>query len=123
MTDKFVGVPASLIDVAETLGLRVALKLLQSFGGVEIKLPKNPGDDHPIIVALGKEDGVALCRFLSGTLIYVPNRKKGARDDVLALQANGKSREEIARILGISQRHVRRVANRDKPRQPDLFGN
>lgn len=123
MTDKFAGVPTSLIDVAETLGLRVALKLLQSFGGVEIKPPKNPTDDHPIILALGKEDGFALCNFIGGALIYVPNRKKGARDDVLALQASGKSREEIARLLGISQRHVRRVANKNKPQQADLFNS
>lgn len=116
------GIPASLIDVAETLGLRVALKLLQHYAGIEIKVPKHPDDTHPIILALGREDGDALCSMLGGDMIYVPNRKKGARTNVLALQTAGKSREEIARLLGISQRHVRRVANQDKPRQGDLFG-
>ncbi|ANH05002.1 hypothetical protein [Shinella sp. HZN7] len=116
------GVPASLIDVAETLGLRVALKLLQEYAGIEVPVPKHPDETHPFIRALGREDGYALCRMLGGNAIYVPNRKKGAKSDVLALQAVGKNREEIARILGISQRHVRRVANQDKPRQGDLFG-
>lgn len=120
--DSLIGVPASLIDVAETLGLRVALKLLQEYAGIEVPIPKRPDETHAFIRALGKEDGYALCKMLGGGTIYVPNRKKGARPDVLALHAAGKSREEIARILGISQRHVRRVANQDKPRQGDLFG-
>ncbi|WP_439604266.1 helix-turn-helix domain-containing protein [Shinella sp.] len=122
MADPLAGIPASLIDVAETLGLRVALKLLQEYAGIEVPVPKRPDDTHPFILALGKEDGYALCNMLGGGTLYVPNRKKGAKRDVLALHAAGKSREEIARILGISQRHVRRVANQDKPRQGDLFG-
>ncbi|BCH58537.1 hypothetical protein GOZ89_23805 [Agrobacterium vitis] len=113
--------PHSLRDVAETLGLDVALKLIGSFGGQEIKFPKRPHDGHPVIAALGKDAGYALCEFMSGGMIYVPHTRsrRSIRLDVLALEKSGKERGEIARILGVSQRHVRRMANR--PGNPDQF--
>lgn len=116
--------PMSLIDVAETLGMGVAVKLMQAFGGEEVKFPKSPGPDHPVIKALGETDGHALCQFLGGLLIYVPHGRprRSARSDILALEAKGHDRRAIARMLGLSQRHVRRAANKSAdPRQPDLF--
>lgn len=117
--------PKSLIDVAETLGLGVAVKLMQAFGGQEVKFPKAPSDDHPIIKALGLDDGRALCQFLGGFQIYVPHgrNRRSARAEVLKLQAAGHDRREIARLLGLSQRHVRRAANApaSNSNQPDLF--
>lgn len=108
--------PVSLQDVAETLGLPIVLKLIEHFGGAEIKFPKHPADDHPVLLALGKEDGKALCEFLSGGFIYVPHGKarKSIQRDVLTLQDQGKERREIARLLGVSQRHVRRMANKSQ---------
>lgn len=116
--------PASLIDLAETLGLGVALKLVQAFGGQEVKFPRRPGPEHPVIKALGDRDGFAVCEYLGGEMIYVPHGRAAAnRRAVAGLEAKGHTRGEIARMLGISQRHVRRLANGDAPdeRQPDLF--
>lgn len=117
--------PESLIDVAETLGLPVALRLIEIFGGQEVGFPVHPRPDHPVIKALGEEAGFALCHFLSGARIYVPHgRSAGRRRSVNDLAASGMKRGEIARALGLSQRHVRRLANgqpdRD-PRQHRLF--
>lgn len=115
--------PASLVDVAETLGLPVAVALIRHFGGQEVKFPVRPHDDHPVIKALGAEAGYALCRFLGGQMIYVPSvRPRRIRAEILRLQAAGHGRSEIARMLNISQRHVRRIANRHvDPRQRSLF--
>lgn len=116
--------PMSLIDIAETLGLRVALALIENFGGTEIKFPARPKSDHPVIKALGETDGLAVCDLLCGQQIYVPHgRSRSARADVLRLEARGMDRQAIARTLGISQRHVRRMANRrdDDDRQFGLF--
>lgn len=109
--------PASLQDVADTLGVGIALKLTTHFGGTEISFPKKPSDDHPILLALGKEDGTTVCKYFAGQLVYVPHLRprKSARREVMALQDEGKERREIARMLGISQRHVRRVANKPEP--------
>lgn len=119
--------PSSLIDIAETLGLHVAVRLMEAFGGQEMRFPKHPAPDHPVIKALGEEDGRALCMFIGGDLIYIPHGRgrRSAQDDVRALEAKGHSRAEIARLLGLSQRHVRRAANgpaRDD-RQGDLFSD
>ena len=108
--------PASLVDVAETLGLRVALALIQNFGGLEVKFPARPRPDHPVIKALGEEDGYALCEFLGGQQIYVPHARpaRSRLPEVRKLQAVGMNSAEIARTLGISQRYVRMLTN-DRP--------
>ncbi len=114
--------PNSLIDLAETLGLRVALKLIQEFGGRDLRIPKNPGADHPIIKALGEDDGRAVCHFMADQSIYVPHARAGARRRAVdELSATGRSRGETARLLGLSERHVRRLANAPDPRQSGLF--
>ncbi|SCX30568.1 Mor transcription activator family protein [Agrobacterium sp. DSM 25558] len=115
--------PESLQDVADMIGISVALKLVAHFGGTEIKFPKKPADDHPILVALGKEDGKAVCELLAGDFIYIPHGRprRSVRADVLELERQGKSRAVIARLLGISQRWVREVANENPPEEPDLF--
>lgn len=116
--------PASMVDIAETLGLRVALSLIQSFGGRDVKFPVDPAPDHPIIKALGENDGRAVCRFLGGDPIYIPHARprRSARADILRLERQGMDRAAIASELGISTRWVRSVANRTSdPDQPDLF--
>jgi Mor family transcriptional regulator len=122
--DQIEGLPTSLQDIAETLGMRVALKLIEHFGGTEISFPKKPADDNPILIALGKEDGLALCQFMSGSFIYIPHgRKRGTiKADVLALHSQGKRDAEIARTLHVSQRWVRQILNSpNNSNQLDLF--
>lgn len=117
--------PASLVDVAETLGLPVALALVQNFGGLEVKFPTRPHPGHPVIKALGEVDGFALCAFLGGQQVYVPHARpaRSLRSEVLELSAKGRKGPEIARALGISQRYVRMVINRrPDDRQLTLFG-
>lgn len=126
MTSPAKDLPNSLQDIAETLGLNVALKVIEHFGGQEIKFPVRVRDDHEVCQALGKEDAAALCQFLGGSLIYVPHMRarRSIRLDVLALEDAGRERREIARILGVSQRHVRRMANiRPHRNQLDLFAD
>lgn len=122
---KLDAMPISMVDLAETLGLRVALRLMQEFGGCEMSFPKAPAPDHRVVQALGEADAQAVCAYLGGAVIYIPHGRSrhSARQAVLGLQAQNLTRAEIARTLGISQRHVRRVANtpaRDS-RQPGLF--
>lgn len=117
--------PDSLVEMAETLGIGVVLRLVQAFGGQEIKFPRHPRSDHPMIKALGETDGLAVCSYMGGGQMYVPfARRRLSRAEILKLEALGHDRASIARILGISQRHVRRKVHaspRPEPRQPDLF--
>lgn len=119
--------PASIEEIAETIGVRLALKIVQVYGGSEAYFPKRPNEDHPVIQALGKEDGYAICNYMGGSLLSVPHCKppRNALSAIRRLEAEGLSRSEIARRLGITQRHVRRVANAppSAPNQFDLFAN
>ena len=117
--------PPSLADIAETLGMRVALGLLEHFGGLDIKFPQEPPADHPVVKALGAKDALALCQFLGGMAMYVPRgRKTGTRRaDVLALHRQGLREGDIARRLQISGRYVRMLlSDAGDERQADLFG-
>lgn len=115
--------PASIEEIAETIGVRLALKIVQAFGGLEIKFPVRPHDQHPVILALGVEDGYEICRYMGGSLISVPHCRppRNARAQIARLEAEGLSRGEIAKRLGLTQRHVRRYAKPPPNAQPDLF--
>ena len=117
--------PPSLADIAETLGMRIAVGLIEHFGGLDIKFPQEPPADHPVVKALGAKDALALCQFLGGGAMYVPRgRKTGTRRaDVLALHRQGLREGDIARRLQISGRYVRMLlSDAGDYRQADLFG-
>lgn len=128
--------PTAIQDLAETVGPAIVAKLMAHFGGRDIKIPKAPPDDHPLVIALGAADARALCEVAAGEL-YVPHgrRPRSVRAEVRALTARGLSRTEIAKWTGVSVRHVRRVRQgREqvpasgpddvpaRPTQGDLFG-
>lgn len=123
--------PLSIIDMVETLdefhgagtGLRVALKLIANYGGRDIRFPKLPPDDHPVVLALGMDDALALCQFLGGNQIYVPHNRprKSYRNAVKSMQDEGRNRAEIASALGLTERYVRMIANKPPPPSLPLF--
>lgn len=123
--------PVSIIDMVETMdefhgsgvGMRIAIKLMASYGGRDVKFPKVPGPDHPVVAALGMDDATALCKALGGQQIYVPHgrKPKSQRLAVLQMQQEGRSRAQIAAALGISERHVRGLANKGDPAPLPLF--
>ncbi len=118
------GLPESVADLAEEFGLSFVVRLVDHFGGVELKIPHKLHNKHPLMV-FGEEDAQALCAYCPGDTILVPvNLMTGRRGGLVAkLQQMGFNRARIARDLGISQRHVRRLANDDgnDPDQGDLF--
>jgi len=115
------GLPMSIVILVETLdefcghgtGLRIALRLMQNFGGRDMKFPAEPSEDHPVVRALGMDDARLLCQHLAGQQIYVPHsRAQRTRASVHELQGRGMTRAQIAAQLGLSERHVRHIANR-----------
>lgn len=114
--------PTSLMDVAEVFGILAVCKLIEHFGGTEVKFPVRLRPEHPVAIALGA-DAEAICAHFGGALIYIPhNRTRSLRAEVKRLEKQGLDRTAIARRLRVSQRHVRRLANRqDSTRQLNLF--
>ena len=115
--------PVSVQDIAEALGLRVVINLIENFGGVELKVPHKLKDSHKLL-KLGLEDANALCLYCPGDTLLVPKSlKHGNLAKRIAELEQHHTRDEVALILGVTQRHVRRVANSSpKPtNQIDLF--
>lgn len=119
-------IPASMQDIADVFGLSMVIALVHNFAGLELRIPHRLKDDHQLM-KLGRDNAEALCDYCPGDTIHVPitldrSRLKRQVDD---LQAKGFKRQEIAQELGITQRHVRRLANREDPddRQFDLFSD
>lgn len=117
--------PASIDMIAETIGVRLALKIVEVYGGVEVSFPSRPHDEHPVIVALGKDDGYAICKYMNGNTLSVPHCRppRSARADIARMEAEGRSDREIARQLGLTQRWVRKVLNAPPSNQLKLFSD
>ena len=115
-------VPQSLLDIAEAFGMEVVQKLIEYFGGTDVKFPKHPADDHKVLKVLGVEEGRKLCFFLSGQKFYVPSNKNngGKRRRAEALLAQNSTMDEVARELLVSTRQLRRIVNRPDPNQLNL---
>ena len=115
--------PKSVAEMTDVLGLRLVVKLVEHFGGVELKIPRTLHEGHPLMI-LGQEDAGALCEYAGSDTILVPvSLMTGQRGELIAkLEKMGFTRWQIAREIGICQRHVRRLANGNKnDRQGELF--
>lgn len=122
--NDFSGLPASVRDIAETLGLEIVIKLVEHFGGVELRIPHKLHDSHKLMV-MGIDHATQLCEYCPEDTIFVPvslNARPNTRT-VQQLEDQGLKRWEIARELGITQRHVRRLANSsyEDPDQINMF--
>jgi Homeodomain-like domain len=117
--------PKSLLELADILGIRIALKLVSEFGGCDVKFPKTLPANHVLIEVLGEEDALAVCGYMDGGTAYIPHARTGStRREILNLEKRGLNRPDIARQLGLSSRHVRRLANKSGPTNAalrDLF--
>ena len=116
-------IPAALQDISEICGTRVALLIIDHFGGLDMRFPKNPPPDHPVLRALGDDDGRKVCAHFGGMIVSVPTNSAARRRVVIAkLRAEGAPLGRIARATGLTQRHVRRIVNEElDPRQDSLF--
>ncbi|MCH2165929.1 MAG: helix-turn-helix domain-containing protein [Marinovum sp.] len=117
--------PASVQDIADTLGLGVVMALVEHFPGQELNIPQKLTPGHKLY-KLGAANAEALTAFCPQDKVLVPvtlDRGKRRRQ-MVALENAGLSRGEIASELGCSQRHVRRTLNGPHPPDPnqgDLF--
>ncbi|WP_299165826.1 hypothetical protein [uncultured Tateyamaria sp.] len=120
-------VPSSMIDIAEAFGFDVVEQLMANYGGLDVKFPTNPPEDHPVLQLLGDKRGREVCFFLSSANLYIPNSKQlqaqksgnQHRVEVQRMVAEGMTTDQIALQLGLSVRHVRRLAQAKSAKKPD----
>ena len=115
------GLPVSMQEIAEALGASIVFSLVEHFGGTEIKVPYALKDGHRL-EAIGRDQAEMLCHMFPEKKLHVPitlDRTKLKRQ-IDELEARGWKRWQIARELHITQRHVRRLANRRPPDEGQL---
>lgn len=97
--------------VQDNLGDAVMVQLRRKLGGREMKIPHarhGLHDDHPLVRAVGHDDAERMCEIFGGERVYFP--KLNVRDDAyMKALKEGLTTGEIAKRLGVSDRHARRV--------------
>lgn len=105
--------PGFLQEVARATSIRVALILVQEFGGLHpLYIPKNP---HGSVLAhaVGLEAAAALAQRFGGQRYEIP-RHVGQPKKRRIIEANG-THAEVAKRFQVSVRYVRRVRRRRRP--------
>lgn len=121
MSANTAALPPSMAAFAEAFGLGAALQLMQLYGGQDVLFTKQPKPE--MIDAFGEDRAEEINGFFNAQQIYIPNGKPAKLlDEVKRLQKSNVDQHEIARQLGISNRHVRRLSPA-APKPMPLFPN
>jgi hypothetical protein len=104
------GWPPSLVRYAELIGDAAALKLVASYGGTRLYVAKSPRENSALARAVGWPAARRLARAYGGDELDVP-RAEALRSKKRAILAASGSGREVARAVGTTERHVRRVRN------------
>lgn len=127
--------PGALAVIADAAGLDAALKVAEAKGGTRTYIPATLKDSHWLVELVGMERAQVICACLvdgpKGEEIEIPlgpaGRQQKYRRRLRELIDEGRSKPEIARLLGIDVSTVRRYKNgqlgggRTASNQPDLF--
>lgn len=121
--------PASLQDIAEIVGFRAALKIVEQWGGIRLWVPDRVTAEHPLARVIGLAAARKLCAsWCRSTEIPIPRAARrlialrNAR--ICADFAAGVSAPRLARREGLTERMVRYIiaaADTGATRQQDLL--
>ncbi|HLY56365.1 MAG TPA: hypothetical protein VKS60_12465 [Stellaceae bacterium] len=99
-----------LSEMAQAIGTGPALVLARRFGGRPLYIPKRPGPGHKLTRCLGAENARRLGAAFGGERFIIPCARAYLRWlDARALRILGRPINEIARHLGVNDRHIRRL--------------
>ncbi|WP_454887863.1 hypothetical protein [Sphingomonas oryzagri] len=98
--------------IVEAVGEEAAALLIDHFGGTSLYVPRRLGDDHPICLALGRQNAEKVAAWAGGSLFPVPkrDRQRELYERVMQAKRDGKvTVAQIAREEGLSERQVYRI--------------
>ncbi|AUN95894.1 Mor transcription activator family protein [Pseudazoarcus pumilus] len=121
--------PESVIELVEVVGMSAALAIVEARGGIRFYVPVRFDPDHWLSKLVGCEAAQALIDYAAGDEIEVPRcaaALAAARERLIAAEAeSGRSRAELARAYGYTERGIRKLLRRaearEEERQADLF--
>jgi len=120
--------PPSLRDIADLIGLPGTLKLVETYGGVRLYVPKKLDADHKLAQLIGLEHAAKLAATYGGELHFdIPRAveaTRAARDrSIRADQASGSTHRELALKYNLTERQIRNIlgADNESSQQEQLF--
>ena len=104
----------SMLEMAEWIGPAATLRLIAAFGGIELYVPLEMTEDHPIAEAIGIDAARRLVAIYGRERLDLPAGNPAIaaarRQKVLAqVKAGTLSKQKAARQLGTSARYVRQL--------------
>ena len=103
----------TLDDIADTLGLQVAVRISRSFGGRTLGVPNEVTEIHPISGVVGFEAARVIVREYAGMAIDVPCERTALlamRDrSIVEAKKGGASIHELSRSHHLSRRMIRKI--------------
>jgi DNA-binding transcriptional regulator LsrR (DeoR family) len=88
------------------IGEEAARRLAEAFGGRRLYIPKAPGEQHPITVAIGAAAAKVLAAEFGGSAPIDVPMLSTRRARIVELDGLGWSRAKIAREVGVTERRV-----------------
>jgi hypothetical protein len=108
-------------DLIALIGADGYLRLAEAMGGAMFHVPRQPGPDHPITLAIGADAAALVAANFHGLKITLPITEYRRRA-IAALAAQGLSGDVIARQLRLPRSTVyRELTRRPDTRQLALF--
>lgn len=114
--------PVELQPLAQVLGEAGLLKLIETFGGTELKVPKGARGIGKLAAAIGEVAARALSEARGGETLRVPLARNW-RARVYFAAPRSMSQREIARKLGATESAIYNMLRtfKDNHKQRDLF--
>ena len=102
--------PPALRELVRVLGEQDAFRLVGQHSGARVTVPKHPGPDHPLRMALSPEGFDKLVEWAGGETLNLPKGDAYMRElrhhQVREARADGLTVDETAAMTGYSRRHV-----------------
>ncbi|NKD46052.1 hypothetical protein HEQ69_10065 [Haematospirillum jordaniae] len=107
----------SVMEIVYIIGREKALYLIGSLGRsgkrpwrLNLYIPRHPGDSHPLVKILGKEDALRMAREFGGMNLQPANGNALVRRfrsrEIQRLVKEGKPVRDIANLFQVTQRTV-----------------
>lgn len=120
--------PGVLQAFSELIGMDATLRIVESYGGIRLHIPKRYDPDHPLAKLIGHANAVRLSEEYGGEEHFdIPRcvaAARAARDAVIrAERANGATHRELALKHRMTERNIRNIlgVEEEDDRQVRLF--
>ncbi len=103
----------SMNELARVITLDSVIKLVDSFGGLEIYIPNRAKKSSKLIQIIGMDDLVSLCQHYHGTVIKIPRlmtlRLMLRNQKICKARNEGIPLSELARKFNLTQRQIHNI--------------